>query len=398
MEFAGVSLPRVLGHENAGWVEEVGSGVSTVAKGDAVLVYPPWSCGLCLACRRGNDMHCARHEFTGLSVDGGFADYVLVSERSLLPLPAGVEPAAVAPHADAGLTAYHAVRRAGAPRRAGHDGGRARGGRRRAHRPAAGARARVERGHRRRHRRAPPAARRRARCGRGDRRRRCGRRGRGADAAVAAPTWSSTSSAPTRRTPTRSAMLARGGTYSVIGYGGIDLDPVRRPRRERARGRRESGRHLGRPLRAPAAARSRPDHAQDPDLSAGFGERGARHAPRRRDHRPRSARPLKKQPVGVAWSGRAWRRRCVRGHRVATPRSLRGLDARMMAGRVDAVDVDATGGGRVRDPEGKAEASAATRRDSSRRWRRCADRSRRPEQGSQRSDRRRRASVRRWTS
>ena len=111
MEPAGVTLPRVLGHENAGWVEEVGAGVSTVSKGDAVLVYPPWSCGLCVACRRGNDMHCARHEFTGLSVDGGFADYVLVPERSLLRLPAGVEPAAVAPHADAGLTAYHAVRR-----------------------------------------------------------------------------------------------------------------------------------------------------------------------------------------------------------------------------------------------------------------------------------------------
>ena len=111
MEPAGVALPRVLGHENAGWVEEVGAGVSTVAKGDAVLVYPPFSCGLCVACRRGNDMHCARHEFTGLSVDGGFAEYVLVSERSLLRLPAGVDPAAVAPHSDAGLTAYHAVRR-----------------------------------------------------------------------------------------------------------------------------------------------------------------------------------------------------------------------------------------------------------------------------------------------
>jgi NAD+-dependent secondary alcohol dehydrogenase Adh1 len=56
-------------------------------------------------------MHCDRHQFTGLSVDGGFADYVLVSERSLVRLPAGVEPAAVAPHADAGLTAYHAVRK-----------------------------------------------------------------------------------------------------------------------------------------------------------------------------------------------------------------------------------------------------------------------------------------------
>jgi NAD+-dependent secondary alcohol dehydrogenase Adh1 len=111
MEPAGVSLPRVLGHENAGWVEEAGAGVTTVAKGDAVLVYPPYSCGLCVACRRGNDMHCIRHQFTGLSVDGGFAEYVLVSERSLLPLPDGVEPVAVAPHADAGLTAYHAVRK-----------------------------------------------------------------------------------------------------------------------------------------------------------------------------------------------------------------------------------------------------------------------------------------------
>ena len=111
MEPAGVRLPRVLGHENAGWVEDTGAGVTTVAKGDAVLVYPPFSCGLCVPCRRGNDMHCVHHEFTGLSVDGGFADYVVVSERSLIKLPPGVEPAAVAPHADAGLTAYHAIRR-----------------------------------------------------------------------------------------------------------------------------------------------------------------------------------------------------------------------------------------------------------------------------------------------
>ena len=85
--------------------------MTTVSKGDPVLVYPPLSCGLCVGCRRGNDMFCARHEFTGLSVDGGFAEYVLVSERSLLRLPDGMEPAEVAPHSDAGLTAYHAVRR-----------------------------------------------------------------------------------------------------------------------------------------------------------------------------------------------------------------------------------------------------------------------------------------------
>jgi NAD+-dependent secondary alcohol dehydrogenase Adh1 len=111
MEPAGVTLPRVLGHENAGWVEEAGDGVTTVGKGDAVLVYPPYSCGLCVPCRRGNDMHCTRHRFTGLSVDGGFAEHVVVSERSLVRLPDGVEPSAVAPHADAGLTAYHAVKK-----------------------------------------------------------------------------------------------------------------------------------------------------------------------------------------------------------------------------------------------------------------------------------------------
>jgi len=111
MEAAGVTLPRVLGHENAGWVHAVGSMVTTVAPGDPVIIYPPYSCGLCPPCRRGNDMHCERHQFTGLTVDGGFADYVQVFERSVIKLPPGLEPAEIAPHADAGITAYHAVRR-----------------------------------------------------------------------------------------------------------------------------------------------------------------------------------------------------------------------------------------------------------------------------------------------
>jgi D-arabinose 1-dehydrogenase-like Zn-dependent alcohol dehydrogenase len=92
-------------------VHAVGDGVTAAAVGDAVLVYPPYSCGLCVPCRRGNDMHCERHGFTGLTRDGGFADYVLVDERSLLRLPDGVDPREVAPHADAGLTAYHAVKK-----------------------------------------------------------------------------------------------------------------------------------------------------------------------------------------------------------------------------------------------------------------------------------------------
>jgi NAD+-dependent secondary alcohol dehydrogenase Adh1 len=111
MEPAGLTLPVVLGHENAGWVHAVGDGVTAAAVGDAVLLYPPYSCGLCVPCRRGLDMHCERHGFTGLTRDGGFAEYVLVDERSLVRLPAGVEPAAVAPHSDAGITAYHAVKK-----------------------------------------------------------------------------------------------------------------------------------------------------------------------------------------------------------------------------------------------------------------------------------------------
>jgi NAD+-dependent secondary alcohol dehydrogenase Adh1 len=111
MEPAGLTTPVVLGHENAGYVHAVGDDVTAAAVGDAVLVYPAYSCGLCVPCRRGLDVHCERHQFTGLTCDGGFADYVLVDERSLLPLPEGVDPVAVAPHADAGVTAYHAVKK-----------------------------------------------------------------------------------------------------------------------------------------------------------------------------------------------------------------------------------------------------------------------------------------------
>jgi NAD+-dependent secondary alcohol dehydrogenase Adh1 len=111
MEMAGVRVPLVLGHENAGWVHAVGDDVTAASVGAPVLLYPPYSCGLCVSCRRGDDMHCDRHQFSGLTRDGGFADYVRVDERSLVPLPPDAEPAAVAPHADAGITAYHAVKK-----------------------------------------------------------------------------------------------------------------------------------------------------------------------------------------------------------------------------------------------------------------------------------------------
>ena len=54
-EKSGVTLPYTLGHENAGWVEEVGAAVTNVAVGDAVLVHPLVTCGFCRACRAGSD-------------------------------------------------------------------------------------------------------------------------------------------------------------------------------------------------------------------------------------------------------------------------------------------------------------------------------------------------------
>jgi NAD+-dependent secondary alcohol dehydrogenase Adh1 len=107
-----VELPFVLGHENAGWVEDVGPDVRSVKPGDAVIVHPVVSCGRCAACARGEEMHCADQSFPGITADGGFAEYLRTGERAVIALPEGVEPAAVAPHADAGLTAFRAARRA----------------------------------------------------------------------------------------------------------------------------------------------------------------------------------------------------------------------------------------------------------------------------------------------
>ena len=106
-------LPYVLGHENAGWIDSVGDGVTNVAVGDTVILHPQPSCGLCLACRAGDDMHCANAFFPGLSGhDGGMAEYLRTSARACVKLDPDTDPADVAALADAGITAYHAVRKA----------------------------------------------------------------------------------------------------------------------------------------------------------------------------------------------------------------------------------------------------------------------------------------------
>src|SRR5919112_1551 len=107
-----VVLPYTPGHENAGWVHEVGSGVTNVEVGDTVIVHPFISCGLCLPCRRGDDMHCVNGEFPGIGRDGGFAQLLQTSARSVIKLDPSLHPTDIAALADAGLTAIHAVKKA----------------------------------------------------------------------------------------------------------------------------------------------------------------------------------------------------------------------------------------------------------------------------------------------
>lgn len=107
-----VTLPYIMGHENAGWVEAVGRGVESVKVGDPVICHPLVTSGHCLACRRGDDMHAVDSRFPGINANGGYAEYLLTGERSLIKLPKSLAPKDVAPYTDAGLTAYRAAKKA----------------------------------------------------------------------------------------------------------------------------------------------------------------------------------------------------------------------------------------------------------------------------------------------
>ena len=108
--------PFTLGHENAGWVESVGAGVTGLEPGQPVAVYGAWGCGHCSRCLQGMENYCEnraefKREGCGLGFDGGMAPRLLVpSARHIVPLT-DLDPVDAAPLTDAGLTPYHAVKR-----------------------------------------------------------------------------------------------------------------------------------------------------------------------------------------------------------------------------------------------------------------------------------------------
>ncbi len=108
---AGRALPFTLGHEIAGVIESAGEDAADAKIGHRIAVYPWIGCGVCAACRGGEENLCSNHRHLGIAVDGGFATHVLVPHpRYLLdyaPLPA----AFAGPLMCSGLTAYAALKR-----------------------------------------------------------------------------------------------------------------------------------------------------------------------------------------------------------------------------------------------------------------------------------------------
>ncbi|QSR86205.1 zinc-dependent alcohol dehydrogenase family protein [Candidatus Methylacidiphilum infernorum] len=107
-------LPIIPGHEIVGRVEDVGDRVRHFKKGDRVGLQPLWlSCGHCSYCWTGREELCPEKEITGETVDGGYAEYVLGKEDHLYPVPETLSAMEAAPLFCPGITAYHALKRAG---------------------------------------------------------------------------------------------------------------------------------------------------------------------------------------------------------------------------------------------------------------------------------------------
>jgi D-arabinose 1-dehydrogenase-like Zn-dependent alcohol dehydrogenase len=111
----GTQLPRVPGHEIAGTIDAVGAGVTAFQAGNTVGVgWHGGHCSTCNACRRGNFMNCEKPKVTGLTHDGGYAEYAVVPMESVARVPADMPAAEVGPLLCAGITTYNALRNSGA--------------------------------------------------------------------------------------------------------------------------------------------------------------------------------------------------------------------------------------------------------------------------------------------
>jgi propanol-preferring alcohol dehydrogenase len=115
-----VERPITLGHEIAGWVDAVGPDAADELRrhrlkiGDPVVVFGGWGCGACRECAAGQEQRCESGVAPGFQWDGGYAEQVLVPDARYLVHLGNLDPVEAAPLADAGVTPWRAVLRAGA--------------------------------------------------------------------------------------------------------------------------------------------------------------------------------------------------------------------------------------------------------------------------------------------
>jgi D-arabinose 1-dehydrogenase-like Zn-dependent alcohol dehydrogenase len=111
----GVQYPRVPGHEVAGTIDALGSGVTGWTVGERVGVgWHGGYCGRCTPCRRGDLFACETGQITGISFDGGYGEYMIAPASAVARFPDDLELADAAPLLCAGVTTFNALRNSGA--------------------------------------------------------------------------------------------------------------------------------------------------------------------------------------------------------------------------------------------------------------------------------------------
>jgi len=114
-EWPGIQYPRVPGHEVAGFIDELGAGVSEWKKGQRVGVgWHGGQDGTCLACRRGDFRNCRNLKIPGISYDGGYQQYMVAPVEALAAIPESLAAAEAAPLLCAGITTFNSLRHSGA--------------------------------------------------------------------------------------------------------------------------------------------------------------------------------------------------------------------------------------------------------------------------------------------
>lgn len=110
-ELPHLHTPRIPGHQVVGQVDALGEGVASLSPGERVgVAWLAKACGLCAACRRGQENLCPQAQFTGYTVDGGYAETLLAEAPFVYPIPDGIADAEAAPLLCAGIIGYRSLR------------------------------------------------------------------------------------------------------------------------------------------------------------------------------------------------------------------------------------------------------------------------------------------------